>query len=63
MTKSVYTYGLEQNKADTLARIVERATHMSEEDRNILLQTAEAIIVVRRLRDLQLDNNDPKLAG
>ena len=63
MTKTTNTYGLSKDKADTLARIVETAVNMNEEDRNILLQTAEAIIVVRRLRDLQLDNNDPKLAG
>ena len=63
MTRAVYTYCLEQSKTDLLTSIIEKAALMSDEDRDRLLQAADAIILVRKLRDLQLDNNDPKLAG
>lgn len=63
MTRAVYTSDLEQNKVDLLTSIIEKAALMSDEDRDRLLQAADAIILVRKLRDLQLNSSDPKLAG
>ena len=56
MTRAVYTYGLEQSKTDLLTSIIEKAALMSDEDRDRLLQAADAIIIVRKLRELNLDN-------
>lgn len=56
MTRAVYTYGLEQSKTDLLTSIIEKAALMSDEDRDRLLQAADAIILVRKLRELNLDN-------
>lgn len=62
MAKTVCAYGLEQSKVDLLTSIIEKAASMSQGDRERLLQAADAIILVRRLHELKLDNNDPKLA-
>lgn len=54
MTKAIITHGLQQSEADTLTRIVEMCKEMSPEDRDKMIQAAEAIVLVRRLRDLNL---------